>query len=708
MLGLIAKRQRPIVYMEGVRIPVRRVTCDFAVDGKSVFQIVLPPDPRWKSKTIITSTDGSAIDEESGLPIRATYELSGMQPKTIFHIFVEDEALRETAFVGEARLRSFRLVSSKEGTYPMIVAVGSGYFMQEVATYMVETSRGLEMTSESWGSRRGTTQTSSVVSKLKELGLAQGILELLKDAGLNSNQACNLTWKLLNLDHRIIVQNNSKAMGYFDETKLGTLLDKTVGASSSRQPISAIILHVMNLIRYLTVNIPAPTFVNAKYSDIDAVDVETLPTELTSPVAGGVGTLSFENAEDLIMNDMVFMPQMPFAPPPRCNVVLPNQYDTLDLTDVPDARPTRGIGRIGGSGTLSETYNSNAIYFPEDFRAGLQAHGKQYATPEECYRGIIMSALSYNQPEYIKDMGSDYVKAYSAQSYLAQVASSRALLVGGGAAGCPLNLKAVPGFSIAVLARNGNHYIGFLESMRHVLDVDSGCFTFYSNISNARPYDDPTPDYAGDLWFDDMYKPENIGVYVYPGLLGRYLTTLEVINSDERDDMSILKHLFNDVEMTEDEVKTAKQDEYAIKNAIDLLWAEYAACEYPEIYEYNYGRRIFQSIHQVLVDFMGADISSDEFIARGGYTLKTNSVTLRDMEELGLAVGATIPNDARIAGCFCKERQECYESIAANLHFGINIARGASEALDILVAGDQPESVEALMSLDTGLVVGGS
>lgn len=690
MLGMIARKQRPIVYVEGVRMPVRRVTCDFATNGKSVFQIVLPPDPRWISKCIIKAADGSEKDEETGLPIRATYTLSGIQPKTLFHVFVEDEALGETSFIGSARLYSYQLVTSKEGTFPVIVAVGSNYFMQEVATYMIETSRGLSMSSENWGSRSGTSQTSSIVSKLKQHGLARGIKELLQDAGLNSNQACNLTWKLLNLDHSIVVQDNSKAMGYFDATKLGVLLDKTIGASSSRQPIAAIVLHVMNLIRYLAINVPAPSFINAKYGGIDEPDAEFIPTEMTAP-EGGVGSLSIDNPDELIMNDMLFMPQMPFAPPPRCNVILPSQYDTLSLGDTPTQRPTRGIGRIGGTGALSENYNSNAIYFPEDFREGLRAHGKQHATPEECYRGIVMSALSYNRPEYIKDMGSDYVKAFSAQSFLAQVYASRSLAIGSGAHGCPLNLKPVPGFPVAVLARNGCHYVGFLESIRHVLDIDSGCYTLYQAITNVRPYDEPTPDYAGDTWFDDMYKPENVGIYVYPALLGRYQTSLEYINTEERDDMSILKHLYNDPEMTEAEVKAAKQDKYAIKNAIDLLWDEYSGCEYPEIYAYNYGKRITQSVKQVMVDFHGADMSSDEFIASGGYSLKTNSVTLRNMEELGLEVGATIPNDARIAGAFCKERQECYTEIAANMYFGINIARGPTEALDLLVS---PEDLE--------------
>jgi len=705
-LELIAKRQKPIVYVEGVRIPARRVVCDFATNGKALFQITLPPDPRWSSKTIIQAADGSAVDEESGLPIRATYELAGLQPKTIFHIFVSDEATGETTFLGEARLKHFELVTSQDGTSPTIVAVGSAYFMQEVAMYMVETSRGLEMSGEDWGSRAGTTQTSSVVSKLKSEGLAKGILALLKDAGLNSNQACNLTWKLLNLDHRIVVQDNSKAMGYFDQTKLGTMLDKAIGATSSREPIASIIMYVMDLIRYITLNVPAPSFINAQYSNLESADA-TAVNELTMSIPVGTGSLEISNTEDLILNDLVFMPQIPFAPPPRCNVIFPSQYDTMTLADAPDNRPTRGIGRIAGSGVLSESYNANAIYMPEDFRAGLQAHGKQYVTPEECYRGVIMGALSYNRPEYIKDMGSDYVKAYTTQSYIAQMAASRMISVGGGSKGCPLNLKPVPGFPVAVLARNGLHCLGYLESIRHVLDIDAGCYTFYSSITHARPYTDPTPDYAGDLWFDDMYKPENIGAYVYPSLLGRYITTLDTINTELQDDMSILKHLFSNPEMTDDEVKTAKQDEKAIQNALDALWSEYSVSPYPEIYTYNYGRRINQGVRQVLEDFMGSDLSSDEFIARGGYTMKTNSVTLRNTEESGLEIGATIPDGSRLAGCFCKERQECYEEIAANLHFGINVARGPAEALDLLVPIVTEEAAASLMALDADLTVGG-
>lgn len=681
-----ASKYRPILYLEGVQFPVRKLEATFSAQGQSLINAVIPGNPLLWPKLNITDADGSETDPD-GHKIYAKYEMQGIQPKTIAHVFVVDESTGEEVFLTEGRLAGSPSFSmAKDGTVIHLTFIGSPSYMMEIAMYMADQAKTLGISSSSdWGSRDGAATTSSIVSTLKSEGLSDGILKLLKDSGQKKNAYLNLVWRLLRLEQRIQIINNPKALGYFNESNMAKILDKTIGRTSSTQPISHVIMSILRLLRYITYNVPAPSFLNAKYqgptasSEVIAEGDEDSPEGEDEVIINSINDCSISNGDELKMNDWIMAPEMPMAPPPRCNVIFPIEYQRVSYAPSFDQRPTRGIGRLSGRATLSET-SKDALVFPEELRGKLEEY-THFTSAEEKYRGIILSQFNMDRPEYFNDLDSDYVRGYLEQSFEASKWNGQCQ-ISQGAAGSTLNLRPVAGFSALVLLRNGQHIIAHLEAVKHSFDLEQGAWTSYV-LSNARPYDAEVPVSGSALWNrHEFFDQKNIGIRIYPMILGRFFDTIDQLNSEENDDLSILKHLFR-AGMSESDVEEAKSASDAVAKAVDALWDEYKEHKYPDIYAYNYGRRIPITREHLFNDFYNAQMSTDKMMIIGGYRLETNQVTVSGGEE-SIEPGQNISEDTKLSGCFVKERQECYTIPAATLFFGDGVARDSSEALDIL------------------------
>jgi hypothetical protein len=304
-----------------------------------------------------------------------------------------------------------------------------------------------------------------------------------------------------------------------------------------------------------------------------------------------------------------------------------------------------------------------------------------------------------DRPEYLDDLGSDYIKGYLEQSFELRKWMG-ACQISAGPAQTTLNLRAVPGLPALILQRNEQHLLAHMESVSHTFDVDQGAWTSY-RFSAPRPYDSIAPVSGTAIWNEhEFFDQKNIGSRIYPLILGKFFETIEGLNSEESDDMSILKHLYT-IGMEESEVEAAKSATDAVKNAVEALWNEYKDHEYPDIYAYNYGRRIPITRKHLFEDFYEATITADEFMVVGGYTLETNAVSVAGEDQI-LEEGENITEDTRVSGCFIKERQDCYLRPAATLYYGDDIARAASEALDILITFDDDQT-NALNTKSPGL-----
>lgn len=686
------KKYKPIVYIEGIQIPIVNMQAAFKVNEPMQMSLEIPALKQLEPIYNISTDDIPEADPEveTDLEQVCVVTASGIQPYSRAQVFLKDVETSEEYLLGEGFIISVTKNKVADiGSRMQLTITGDLNYVQECQMYMADLSRSLGITQGFTSSRSAVASSDTIVNKLTDKGLVDGLYDLLKDAGTGANDYLNLVWRLYRYAQKFAIVNNPKALGYFNKTRLKSILNKQLSNIPNKQPVISMILAVLQMVRYIMIEVPSPTFVNVSYPDTQVPSMET--------------DLEYDDA--LKMNKIIFMPKLQFSPPPRCNVIFPNQYDQYTFSQVFAQDPTRGYSRISKTATLTGTEGDDKlIILPEDVKEGVREHGQYWSSYEEKYRGQRMCAFNYERPEFIDDFGSDYIKAFMEIEYYTYKYRGNSLQIN-----CSFNIDLVPGFPILILLDDGNHKIAYLDAVQHSYVPKQGMAT-QCTLSFVREYTAKTPT-ADSLWFEQaMFGQENIGYHIYPTLLGqKYCYTIlddeqyyiddlymsaadaraagyiidesieddaivdiselpreddegegeeepEEINTDE--DMSILRVL-NVKGKTTAEIKEIKKSPEAIRNATDIIFAEYNASGNKEKYAYNFGRRIPIGIRQCMEQFYKATGSSDKFTFAGGYTLQTNSLNLVDEDnEYVDKIGEPIPEDADIAGCFYREKQE--------------------------------------------------
>lgn len=710
------KRYKPILYIEGVQVPVVAFSVSSQPNSPLKIDIEIPALKQFETFYKITpiteeedSEEDTQVENESDLEVVCSVEASGIQPFSRVQIFLQEKQDETEILFAEGFIIGTAFSKTSDNITGMkISALGDLNYLQECQMYMVDLSRSLGITSGFESSRGAVASADSIVNKLTDKGLVDGLYELLKEAGTGANDYLNLLWRLYRYAQKFSIVNNPKALGYFTKTRLKSILNKQLSNIPNKQPVISMIMAVLQMVRYQTVEVIAPSFINVNYPATK--DVSSLDT--------------LDHEGDIKMNKIIVMPKISFSPPPRCNVLFPCDYDSIMYSQAFAQDPTRGYTRLSKTATLRGTEGDNKlIIIPDDVKEGVRAHGQYWSSFEEKYRGQRMCAFNYERPDYLEDFGSDYIKEFMNIEYATYKYRGNQLQVT-----CSFNFKPIPGFPILILQKDGNHKMAYLESIGHSYKAGNP-FATQMNFSLARPYDAPVPD-ADTLWFEQaMFSQENIGYHVYPDLIGqkycftlfdkdntyeedRYITAaqarehgyyvdstidgeeivdtselqtveerineltpdvepLEVEEEDEAEinrdeDMSILK-ILSQPNMTVDQIKEAKQSAKAIKNAADAIFAEYNNSGNKEKYAYNFGRRLPIGINQCMEMFYKAQGSTDKFTYTGGYTLVTNSINVvnppvdedseETRDEIVNEIGVPIPDDADIGGCYYKEKQ---------------------------------------------------
>jgi hypothetical protein len=427
------------------------------------------------------------------------------------------------------------------------------------------------------------------------------------------------------------------AEGYFNDTHMKTILDKTIGQNSGNYPISKILAYVLQVLRYHQVNIPFPSFLDAEYNG-----------------SGAVEPLSITNGGSVKINEWMLLPDLEVAPPPRCNVVFPCDYsqyqDTLDFTKI----PTRLITRLTGSGALSGNSDAETtLLLPDEFNDGIIEHGRYYNRPQEIYMGVHQVSTMIQAPEFAEEMNSEYMEGFYRSEY-EKLQHYNSLVLGSRT----FNMKPILGLPMLVLMKNGRHKVGILNELSIMYSPDGQAATVYG-INRVRSYNLPITAHSGGYWFQhEFYAPENIGSYIYPNLIGRDYQDEEVKTTGEEEpvsDLSVLAHLFDAEGISDEELKELKSGPYALRDAVDKLFGEYKQSVSQVEYARKYGRRVPITKKQFLEIVMKCTLTEEGKMALGGYTLATNSISVVDgsSEE----IGDRISESTEIAGCFCRERQ---------------------------------------------------
>lgn len=694
------RKYRAIVYIEGIRTPVVGFTAKSQVDAGAEIEIELPPLVQFETQYTISKVEEGEEPEESvedtnELEKVCSIEASGIQPNSYIQIYAEDNLSGEEILIVEGYAAAVSVAEqSKTARRLTLTALGDFNYLQECQMFMADLSRSLGITQGFTGSRQAVSSSSNIVNKLTEKGLVDGLYELLKEAGTGANDFLNLMWRLFRYSQKFAIINNPKALGYFDKTRLKTILNKQLSNISNKQPVIQMILAVLHMIRYQIVEVLAPSFINVEYPDATP---ESPLSKITDLVIDG---------DQIKENKLLIIPRFIFSPPPRCNVLFPVDYQSYMYSNTYIQDPTRGFSRVSSTATLTGTEGDDKlIILPEEVKEGVRAHGQYWSSFEEKYRGQRMCAFNYDRPEYIDDFGSDYIRAFMEAEYYTYKYRGNALKIQ-----MSFNLKPILGMPMLILMKNGKHKLAVVEGIMHTYKAGTG-FSTEISLSNVRSYDSPAPA-SETLWLEQaMFSKENIGYHLYPKLLGpkycytifddnqayvedRYITVKdarelgieitsegfegeeiytddmiidrtqyeveeeesEEINVDE--DMSILR-ILNKQGYTTEEIQAAKKADDAIKNAADAIFEEYNASGNKEKYSYNFGRRLPIGIRQNMESFYKARGSSDKFTFAGGYTLETNSLNLVDEEEEYVdQIGEPIPEDADIGGCYYKEKQE--------------------------------------------------
>jgi hypothetical protein len=658
----------------------------------------------WRRFIEVTEAE-EGYTHQNGLEIVFDVNMRGLQKNSVVTLFAVEPDTGEEILLCQGRIIVIAKQQGKENSTIQILAAGPGLFMQEITSQMMSLRKSLQVKND-WESQLGVSAVSDIVTTLQNDGLADGSMKLLDKAGNNTNLPANLIWRMHRLFHRISALDNPKALGSFNAGRMSEILDDALGEMRADAPLSAILTKAFDLVNYSKICNLAPSFMNALYSsesgapgtlnecDI-SVDRESTHVDYNESIASGQYHLK--------TNEVVYMPNLFLAPPPRCNVIFPTQYEGLQESQDFTKEPTRGIVNVTGEGTISVGSDNDALIMPETVRAGISSDGKYYVDPAERINGVVWSTFASSRPQAAEELGSDYIRGlmetiFAHDKYKGHVTQL---------SGTTFNPKPVVGLPLLILCNDGDHLISELIGLEHKFDSNS-IWTQYE-IGMTRLYDEPIPSEPATYWYEhDMYSQDNIGAYIYPRIVGQYYEgDLEVLTSGaDVADRSILVHLYNkpveiqevitaaearergmvvpdefpdDYEMTvitvsSDSAETTEalfEAEDAVQKAVDNLWDWYKQAPTNTYFETFYGRRAPISAKHWFVDFFKCKGTDDKFLYYGGYTLATNSVTLEDdggqvtteedqTDSDGSSYGEKLPRDAQIAGLFVTEKQHIY------------------------------------------------
>lgn len=632
--------------VEGVPLPVLRAKGTFSVNQPGVIELTVPYVPQLEIIAhSVTKASGDSKTED-GLTIVNDFDIYGTQPDTVVQLFAYDEYYKINYLIQEGRQVGpvyAHHVNSPPHHTVTLTAICSGNYMYECYRYILDRGNSLGLTGNDWEGRLATMSYSDFAGILRDKGISQGIIELLKNAGSNGTLRLNILWRLMRLERRMQLVDNPKALGYFEGSRLDKILEKTIDKMNGTVPIAQLILTLLRLLDYRFLNVPAPAWIDAKYG-----------------ATGSVADVALQNAGEVEVGDLIFMPDVgQIAPPPRCNVIFPCDYDEYLTGQNFSNTPSRMISRISGRGALQGGSDAETtLILPDEVADGIQQEGRYFNSPQEIYSGIHHVTSTLNRPEYVDDMGSDYVKNYLTMQFWKEqhnqilTVSSRFL-----------NLKPVPGFPFLILSKNGQHKIGRLEQLSFTYVAGGQCATVYG-LNGVRPYDVEITESEGGVWLEhQFFAQQHIGAYLYPKLLGPFYESGEVTGGEEdapAEDLSILAHLNDDPDIPVDELEERKSDPGAIKTCVEMLYDEYRKTASQVMYARLYGMRTPITKKNWLQHFHKCVMSEDGDIALGGYSIQTNSVTLVGGGENAVAAGEKISDNDEIAGCYYKERQSAY------------------------------------------------
>ena len=337
-------------------------------------------------------------------------------------------------------------------------------------------------------------------------------------------------------------------MGLYNDSNMKTILDEEFAEMDAHTPVVTIFQKITGALLYSQVTNLCPSFINASYpGTTDAIgSFNNCTIGVDEDSESDDDPVSFlGGGPHLKTNEVVWLPNMLLCPPPRCNVIFPSQYTSIEESINFTKKPTRGIMNVTGGGELdleAITDNEEALIIPDSIKDGLE-EDEHYLDPGEYVSGQTWSTFFTDKPESAEELGSDYMKGYMTMLYHLKRFDGNSVKL----SGCAFNPKPMVGLPVLIICVDGNHLIADLVGLKHTLS-QQGVTTSYQ-FGAVRRYDDPVPSSAANLWYDHgAYSQENVGAYIYPKIVGQYFEGgAEGMIDEENPDRSIMVHVFKEI-----------------------------------------------------------------------------------------------------------------------------------------------------------------
>ena len=483
------------------------------------------PDAFWSAR--ITSTvNGCARAEISLTPVG---EARFVLERTLVHVFWEHDGAYRLIFEGEVVADRF-VKKTKERAHVLVCEDFSSHWKQAYRLFFdityqdpmpdrkvlnINAYKGI---TESGAQKPHTNFLHSAFGDGKgaTVSLPQGIYNLLKMMVV-TNDFFSLADQRLNLvDRAYVVQN-----AFSHEIMKRFILAPEAKVNMQLGPLAnlhQILMQLMSQIYYQFVPIASPHHITAR-DDGD-------PFSTGAPA------------------QFLFLPELDFTAPPRCNVLFPEHYGEFEITRDFMAAPTRTqvTAAMNEGGSIDRWYAPEEIQDIYSDKSGEQS----VVLPEEMLKGIVLHQATFDSRETIfagaeiEALRKDYASIVNYIHHRKRFSSRSINSVVG-----RFNPFLVCGLPALILDSDWGGFIGSLTSVTHTLDGRGSAHTTASMARIRIPVTDEKPDYVPDwawdretqapkgfydpegklaaagkpFWFESSLDPSNIGEF-YEKALG--------------------------------------------------------------------------------------------------------------------------------------------------------------------------------------------
>jgi len=509
-----ARQHRFKVHIEGIRVPCIGATINIQVDQSTTSELELP----------------------------ATAPAFNVLPRALVHLFWWERDAWRLIFEGEAVTRGYRYAGGNRSAvigcqdltlywqeaYRLFFSLTAPTTVRDRKLYAINPHAENAVTTFF-----GKAEVGNVLEEIFQFSgeNASGVLAEALDRVFAFMEEINtyFAWgvRRTKIRNKIKTIDNPTALSIL--AMMGGIFSTGLSLSDSSEiTLWSLIQALNNYLFYHLVSNPAPAYLKPASVDI-------------TQLGQGIGKLS----------QVVLHPEVYFAPPPRCNVILPPLFEQLHFQEDWTTQPTRTmVTQAFGVEIPALTYYAPAAL--QQYMATEEAR-YEFLLPEERLRGMRLDAGSISAAE-VRGQGKftsqrdkegkvseENIRELVSQIVTYQHHRARFATRAGSGTG-PFNPFLVPGLPAAVVDRTAGFLVGDLTQITHELHFQSGLASTSFAITHARwlglPFDEsylqdwqqekeqnrPEGHFEAEgkpSWYDEtLFSDERIGPTLYATALG--------------------------------------------------------------------------------------------------------------------------------------------------------------------------------------------